>query len=75
MKKILKMLQFNNQTSSSDDAGATCSDEFGDPLGKVNNGSLVADPWTAKPNAYPRARDTGTATAFPTWMYLKRISK
>lgn len=39
--------------------------------GRVVKGlSSDNNPWQAKPNVYPNARATGTATAFPTCMYL-----
>jgi len=39
--------------------------------GRVVKGLSSSDsPRIAKPNVYPRARATGTATAFPTWVYL-----
>lgn len=42
------------------------------PSGRVRSGSFpTASPWKAVPKAYPRAFATGTATALPTWMYLK----
>lgn len=43
-----------------------------DTWGTSEEGLLLAGhPWQAKPNVYPGARATGTATALPTCMYLK----
>jgi len=38
--------------------------------GRVVKGLSSDNPWQAKPKVYPKARATGTATAFPTCMYL-----
>lgn len=40
--------------------------------GKVMSGSGPVSFLTAIPSAYPKARATGTATAFPTWQYLHK---
>lgn len=43
--------------------------------GRVSSSSSTLDLWTANPNAYPKARVTGIATAFPTWQYLHIVDR
>lgn len=48
---------------------------YGNLGGNFMSGSSPPDFWKAMPRAYPRARETGTATAFPTWQYLQNVQK
>lgn len=56
-------------TTSSSDAAVEAF-FLGKWSGSVYKGPSVEAPWDASPRQYPRALPTGTATAFPTWMYL-----
>jgi hypothetical protein len=43
--------------------------------GNVISGSSPLSFWNAIPNVNPKARPTGTATAFPIWRYLQKSSE
>lgn len=58
------------QATSSDDAEECRLRMLGNFLGRLHTGASPAKPWNAMPKEYPKARATGTATAFPTCMYL-----
>lgn len=64
-------LQFQSESSSAS-VEDDCARQLGNLKGSMVNGwSSSANPWQAWPKAYPNAIPTGTATAFPTCMYLQ----
>lgn len=46
--------------------------QLGNLKGRVVRGWSSDSPWQAKPNVYPKEIPTGTATALPTCIYLKK---
>lgn len=63
--------QIHSDSSPSIGAEDGTARQLGNLKGRVLRGELSDNPWHAKPNVYPNAIPTGTATAFPTCMYLE----
>lgn len=64
-----------NWVLSQVETSAGMSPILGNLFGKEKTGSSPTKPLEDKAKEYPNARATGTATALPTWMYLKFILK